>query len=245
MTTTQELAAVHAARRPTAYVRTTRTLTRSLVVMALWYLGTVLVLAVATVAVMVAVAEPTVSVVQFGRQSSAWFPFAIAVITVAAYLPAHVAAGMTREVFVRAALTAAVLLAIFYAVVFTAVTAVETAVYDAAGWQQMITDAGWFTEDAGDLGVVLLGQLVTIAVAQASGYLVAVVYQRVGGWWGTLALPLTAGPVLGVIALLSRWVEGDWLAPPARWAAAVAVGLATAAAFAVLARRFQMKPASS
>lgn len=241
MTMTDELAAVHAARRRSPVARSTRTMTRFLVHQAWWYLGIVLVLALGTYAVMLAIDEPTVSVVQFGRQSATWYPFAIAVLLASAHLPAHVAVGMTRASFVRGALLAALVMGAFYTAVFTGAMALEGVVYDAAGWQHRITDTSWFTRDPGDLGAVAAGMFAGVVVAHGSGYLVGVVYQRVGGWWGTLLLPLTAGPVLGVMALLSGWIDDDRLGVPLRWALVALVAAALAVAFAAVARRFALR----
>ncbi len=243
MTTTELLAGARSAGRVGATVRTVRTLTRFLLLQASWYLAIVLVLAVAAIAVMIAlVDEPSVSVVQFGRQSAVWYPFAIAATLHAAFLPAHVAVGMTRASFVRGALLAALVMAVLYSAVFTGAMALEAAVYDAAGWQHRITDGAWFTRDPGDLGAVAIAQLVSVMAAHCGGYLVAATYHRVGGWWGTALLPLTAGPVLGVVGLLSQWVDADLIAPGLRLALAVLATAALAAAFAALARRFAMKP---
>ncbi len=241
MTLIDELAAVHHDRLATPAARVTRTLARQMLVQLAWYLGIVVVLALATVGVMLVIDEPTVSVVQFGRQSGVWFPFAIAVIVASGSLPVHIAAGVTRSTFVRGALAAAVGVAVVYAVAFAGALALEGVAYDAVGWQHRITDAAWFSGDAGDIAAVAAGQFASVLVAQCSGYLVGVVYQRVGGWWGTLLLPFTAGPVLGVVALLSQWVDGDVLGAGPRWALAALLAVALAAAFAAVARRFPMR----
>ncbi len=240
MTIVDELDTARSRRGATPFARVTRTLTRQLAVQLAWYFGIMLVLALGTIAVMLAIDEPTVSVVQFGRQSAVWFPFAIAVIVGSTSLPVHIAAGVTRGTFVRGALAAAVILGVVYAVVFAAALALEGALYDAAGWQHRITDNAWFSSDAGDLVAVLVGQLLSVLVAQCSGYLVGVVYQRVGGWWGTLLLPVTAGPVLGVVALLSEWIDDDALDAVVRLPLAVLVAALLAAAFSAVARRFPM-----
>lgn len=243
MTITDQLAAVQRARLATPFARTTRTITRYLAIQAAWYLGIAVVLALVALAIMMAVTEPTVSIVQFGRQSSVWFPFAVAILLVAAYLPAHVSVGMTRATFVRAALVSALVIGVLYAAAFTGAMALESVVFDAAGWEHKIVDSAWFTRDPGDLTAVAVGQFLSVVVAQCSGYLVAVVYQRVSGVWATLLLPLTAGPVLGVVVLLSEWVDDDVAGSAARWAAAVLAAAVLAVAFARLAARFAMKPA--
>lgn len=241
MTIVDDLTAARRRRGATPVARATRTLTRQLTVQFAWYLGIVVVLALGTVVVMLAVDEPTVSVVQFGRQSAVWFPFAIAVIVGSTSLPVHIAAGVTRGAFVRAALAAAVILGVVYAVVFAGALAIEGALYDVAGWQHRITDNAWFSSDPDDLVAVLVGQFLSVVVAQCSGYLVGVVYQRVGGWRGTLLLPVTAGPVLGVVALLSQWIDGDALGAGVRLPLAVVLAALLAAAFSAVARRFPMR----
>ena len=85
---------------------------------------------------------------------------------------------------------------------------------------------------------MLVSTTLLFVVAYVSGLLVGMTYQRVGGWWGTLALPLTAGPVLLVFALFaqdagpfstSAWFGGD---QPLLVASAATLLIAGAMAFA-------------
>ena len=54
--------------------------------------------------------------VSFGRQAGIWFPFSLCVFIATTYVRVHIAAGMTRRTFVRAALAVALLVAVANAV---------------------------------------------------------------------------------------------------------------------------------
>src|SRR5690606_24801112 len=120
-----------------------------------------------------------------------WFPFSMGITTFAALHGPHIAAGMTRRAFARGTLLAVAVLAVAYAAVMAVLFAVEGVVYEANGWHQVISDDAWFPIPPTNPLVVGLWQLVVTLTAEVSGLLVAAVYQRLGGWWGTLALPLT------------------------------------------------------
>jgi hypothetical protein len=147
-------------------------------------------------------------------QGPRWFLFAMALIMVTGYLPAHVANGMTRRSFTAALGAAMAVTSAGYAVLWTLGYAVERLVFAARGWPTDLGSA--HLADGGLLGLGLEG-LALFVIYAASGMLVGATYYRGGGWWGTLTLPLTVGPALLAEALLS----GSRLAGvlPAAWSA--------------------------
>jgi hypothetical protein len=142
------------------------------------------------------------SIVAFSQQAALWFPFAMFIGVTAAYLPVHVATGLTRRTLSFGALVAAVVTGLVYGAVFGGLLLVERAVFGALGWQWRVLDS-YSAADTGPLAFVVASAL-TFVVAYVSGLLVCLTYQRVGGWWGTLALPLTAGPIFAVSALFAQ-----------------------------------------
>nr|WP_297429426.1 hypothetical protein [uncultured Actinotalea sp.] len=188
------------------------------------------------------ISQVELSIVQFGRQGFVWFPFAIAIGLATAYVPVHVAAGMTRRVMARASLLAGVLTGLTYAVVMTVALQAERAVYGAFGWPQRITDAAPLFEDTSQVGLILLDLSLLFVAAQLSGLLVGAVYYRFGGWRGTFALPLTVGPILAVPTLLT----GGWwdLGLPVRALLAVGVLALCATAYAVVLQGARIRPAT-
>lgn len=162
--------------------------------------------------------EVDTAVVLYARQGAIWFPFAQTIILLAAHLRVHLAAGMTRRSFVRASLVVAAGTGLGYAVVLTALAALERRVHDALGWDWRVADTVLATEQS-PTGLLLAELTLACVAANVAALLVGVVYQRAGGWWGTLALPLTAGPVVGVLLLLGGTHAGP---PPASgsWALA-------------------------
>lgn len=189
------------------------------------------------------ISQVELSIVQFGRQGFVWFPFAIAITLATAYVPVHVASGMTRRVLARASLLAGVLTGLTYAVVMTVALQAEGAVYDAVGWPQRITDTAPLFEQADQVGLVLLDLSLLFVAAQLSGLLVGAVYYRFGGWRGTVALPLTVGPVFAVPTLLTaEWWD---LGLPVRSLLAVGVLALCAAAYAVVLRGTRIRPVTT
>ena len=144
------------------------------------------------------------SIMQYARQGTLWFPFSMMIFLLSAGLTPHVAAGMTRRSFAAAATAVSLIVAAANALVLVGLLQVERAVYSAAGWTQSLTDGGLdLVSSTSDIGPLLAALVVTGAAATASGLVVGVVYYRAGGWWGTLTLPLTVGPILIVGQLLS------------------------------------------
>ena len=221
-------------RRSSPALRTARDLLAWFVQMGLVYWAIVLVAVVAVPFVVDRFGAVEVSIVWFARQSGIWFPFSVLIGVAATYPTVHVASGMTRRAYVRGALLAAVVLGTAFALVMSLLLEVERAWYGAMGWGWRLQD-GWFAPDEG-FGTVLLAYVATFVVANLSGVLVGTVYGAAGGWWGTLTLPLTVGPVFVVIALVDAgagWLPFADLLGAAR--AAELTPLAVAVVAAVLA----------
>lgn len=216
------------------WVRVTRWQLRLLLthVLAVWAVGVAVMIGV--IAVASQIGEMTVSAMGSAIHPLVWWPFVIAIIMSSAHLPVHLAHGMTRRACTWAVLAVGALL-------------VERVVYDRLGWTPALA-AGNVTGPlrSGELAFGAGLGLVFFA-AMLSGLLVGVVYYRVGGWWGTLALPLTLLPVLttSVLALgedqwrpISLTVADD---VTAGGAIAVALLVVSAAAFALLVRRLPVR----
>jgi hypothetical protein len=170
-------------------------------------------------------------------QGPRWFLFSMALILVTGYLPAHVASGMTRRSFAAALGVVMVVTATAYATLWTVGLAVERAVFTARGWPTGLR-AGDGVVLGDGLGGLALESLLMFVVYAASGAVVGATYYRAGGWWGTLTLPATVGPVLLAEAVLSGGFTGQGLAtlvPADRLAPAVAVVLVVLLAAALAA----------
>ncbi|MBD3778209.1 MAG: hypothetical protein IE923_02945 [Micrococcales bacterium] len=239
-------------RRRGPALRTARNLLRWFAPIAGIYAAIVVVVVVAVPLVVASVGHVEMSVVWFARQSGIWFPFSVLIGVAAAYPPVHVANGMTRRSYVRGALGAVVVIAAGLSVGMTAALLAERTWYRAMGWDWGLVD-GWFAPSEG-LVAVFVSYLATYLVAHLSGLLVGTVYAVGGGWWGTLTLPLTVGPVLLVATLVGD--GGDWrpfadvvggepgtgTPPLAVLAVATVLAVALAAAFSVLTRRRAIAP---
>jgi hypothetical protein len=160
------------------------------------HLGAWLWAVVAAVAVVLAVIQSRTGAIEGGTwqnvdQGPRWFLFAMSLIMVTGYLPAHVANGMTRRSFTAA---------------LTAVMAVTSAAYGLL-WTLGYLVEGLLSVGGPPAGVLALGLqgVLLFAVYAASGMLVGATYYRAGAWWGTLTLPLTVGPVL----LAEVWASGS------------------------------------
>lgn len=223
-------------------LRALRWLARTYLVVGAWFAGVILVLWAAALLVATRFGDVTVSLAQFSRQGTAWFPFSIGVTIFAGYHVAHVAAGMTRRSLGAATLLASAANAVGLGLLVTGLFALERVLYVANGWRQGVTDQGWFPGEASDLLAVLGWEVLVIAAAQVSGLLVAVTYQRTGPWRGTLALPFTAGPVVGLGWLLSRGVTAEWLTVEVRVGVTLLVTAAMAVVYLALLRGLQLRP---
>ena len=193
-----------------------------------------------------------VSVVSFGRQAGIWFPFSMHVVIATGYFRFHVATGMTRRTFWRASLVVAAAIAVLNGTLMATLLLVERLVHGWLGWGWVLQDAA-LDPSGGSWPTMLLDYGMTYLVANLSGLLVGIVYYALGsawgsvagGWWATLLLPLTAGPVFVVLGLVAS-VEGPWpdrltayILPSVGSAAAATFGMALlmAVAFALVARR--------
>ena len=209
---------IDTARRPgSSAVRATASwLLRMNLYLAAWFWGLVVVGVTLALVVVDQVGEVSNGLLAFSRQGAVWFPFSVFIGVTLAYLPVHVAAGLTRRSLALGSLVAAVGTALVYSVAYSALLLVERAVFGALGWQWRILDDMDGAET--DAGTMFAGTALLLVVAYVSGLLVGMTYQRVGGWRGTLALPLTAGPILLVFTLnaqdagpswTSEWFGGD------------------------------------
>jgi hypothetical protein len=151
--------------------------------------------AAVTIAVLAAVRTPEYSIVAFGRQGAIWFPFSVAIAVILGFVNVHVAMGQTRRALGRASVLAALTMAGVYAIGFVGILQAERAVYAVAGWQHEVLDDFTSALDTSQVGQLLALYLVSAASGQLCGLLCGVVYYRYGAFWGTLALPLTVGPV--------------------------------------------------
>jgi hypothetical protein len=192
-------------------------------------------------------AEVEISIFQFARHGALWTGFALAVLLTVAGLAAHVASGLTRAAFVRATVTLAVVVGVAYAVLAGVGLEIEGAVYAARGWPHAGLDG--FDPGAGLLATVPALALSFVA-GQVSGLLVGMAYYRLGGWWGTVVLPLTLSPIYLVGSPSLNTGQLQLLAPldlPAPAAAVVSVAVLAAAAFAyyLLARHVPIRKVQS
>ena len=205
------LAATPVARR-SATAHTVHRLGATLLRLGRWFWAiAVLVVAAANVVGWATTGSTDVSIAVYARQASTWFPFSLAIMVVAAYLRVHVASGMTRRTFVRAALLVQVAAGVGFALALTALVLLERAVHDALGWGSRITEVQ-IADETSPVGVLLLDLAVPFVMANVAGLLVGVVYLRGGAWWGTLTLPLTVGPlVVALYAPGARLLEAPGL----------------------------------
>ncbi len=230
---------------------TYRGMLRSQWSVARWAFLTVVVLAGVAVALLAAFGTPEVSVVGFARQGLIWFPFSMAIAVIVGFVNVHVAMGQTRRALGRAAVLTAVTLAVVYAAGLVAVLQAERAVYAVAGWEHVILDDLAFVSDTSQVGLLFGEYLVAAAAGQLCGLLCGLVYYRYGGLRGTLALPLTVGPVVLVQAGLSAdvpFLAGDLAVGTvggglARAALAVLVLAAVALAFQLILRTTPIRTA--
>ena len=175
-----------------------------------WFWTIAVVVSVLAIAIYALAADQvTTSVVAFGRQAIMWVPFSVFIGLTAVYLPVHVASGLTRRSLSRGSLVGALVTALLYGGGYALLLVAERATYAAFGWQWKIAEG--VTVNVGSsvayLVAFLVANAVTLVVAYVSGLLVAAVYLRGGGWWGTLTLPLTVGPLL-VLSSLLGWGTG-------------------------------------
>ncbi len=134
-------------------------------------------------------------------QAPRWFLFVMAIIVVAEGLGPHVAHGLTRRTFVAQHTAGLAVVAVVFGVLSLAVTLLERWFFDRLGWPHE-TVYGSHPVPTEPWAAVLLDHTLLLAVFALSGLAVGAVYYRWRGWIGTLALPLTVGPVVVAAAAL-------------------------------------------
>ncbi|MCK0111197.1 hypothetical protein MWU75_03465 [Ornithinimicrobium sp. F0845] len=186
--------------------------------------------------------QVTTSGVAFTHHGALWFPFSIAIILSVTYLPIHVANGMTRSSFTKAALAVNFIVGLLNAAIATAALLVEREIYDALGWVHGGNDGSGIPVFNGGVLTYALGLAILFLAGQVSGSLIGISYYRLGGWKGTFLLPLGLLP-LAAVGLLGlgqgvQWNPWSWTADIAPWGtvAAVLTLIAAGVAFHVLVR---------
>lgn len=224
------------------WARTVHRHLRVYVYLWLWFWAICIVGAAVAVVVTDRFGTVNVSVLQFVRNGPmVWFLFALGIIVSTTYLGVHVANGMTRRSFVIGGLVAGVVAALLHAVTGAALLLLEGALYDRMGWDHDAAPGEQYVRGVWETGVgpLLLDHTLTTAAGVLTGMLVGITYYRLGGWWATLALPLTMVPILYVMFATS-WSEAPfvpWDLPPVSAHVFGGVGsVAAAVAFALLAR---------
>ena len=230
---------------PPPLVRSLRWLVRAYGVLAVWFVGIFGTLWIGAVLVAAQFGPLEQSMAQFARQGSTWFPFSVSISVMTAYHAAHIAAGMTRRSLGAAMLVVSAAMSVLVSVVVTALFWIERLLYDSLGWRHSIIDQGWFPAPVDDLPAIFGWMFMFVTAAQVSGLLVALVYLRWGSWRGTISLPLTAGPLLGLWWVAARGVQEPWLTIGVRVGIIVTATAVMALAYLILLRRLQVRPPRS
>lgn len=188
-------------RLPAQWVRALRTTLRAYLTMWLWFWAVALTILVLVLLLVDRFATVEMSGAQHLRNGGVWFPFSIAIVMTAAHLPFLVSHGLTRRAYSCGVLFSSVLSSLLYAFSLSLVVVTERAVYGRLGWphtaQTDNPDAVGIWEHG--FGAMLLSYGLAVLAGHVCGLLVAVTYLRLGAWRGTLALPLTVGPVFLVL----------------------------------------------
>lgn len=178
--------------------------------------------------------QVTSSGVAFSHHGALWFPFSIAIILSVTYLPTHVANGMTRRSFSQAALVVSLFVGVLNGTIATVALLVEREIYRSLGWFHGRGDGSDVELFHGGVLTYGFGLALLFVAGQLSGALVGIAYYRLGGWTGTLALPLCLLP-LGAVGLFGlgregQWNPWGWTADLAPWGTVAAIGVLVAAA---------------
>lgn len=199
-------------RRAAQWQRSSWILLRTHLARAGWFL---LLAVVASAAIIFAVSRfitPQMSALQFTFQGVLWFQFAMMITVFFGYADAHVANGMTRRSFTVGSLVAAFGAALSYGLMISLLLVAEGWIYGRLGWLHGLSDERVEVLASG-LWPYVWGAIVLFFVADLSGLLVSATYHRIGGWWGTLCLPLTMAPLLLVSTLVldrrTQWTLWD------------------------------------
>lgn len=172
---------------------------------------------------------------EFVGQPLRWILFASGIVMALA-VPVVVAHGITRRTITRALSVVVGILAIAAGLYMAAGYLAEWAVYTAVDLPLVLGDGHLFTATT-QVHLVVAEYTLASAGYLISGWLTAMCYYRLGGFWGTLCLPLTLLPLVGVEAALitSTWVlnvvwvifTGDMYDPvPQPFPAPLRIGLA-------------------
>ncbi len=174
--------------------------------------ATVVLVVVVLTTVLVRVGELRGSTLGLVGAAPRWFGFTMILVVTAGGVGPFVAQGLTRRAVVEVAAVVTAATALATTVVWVALSVLEHAVFRAQGWPTAVE--GHAYTDSGQLTPLALEMLLAMLVYGTSGSLVAATYYRVGGWWGTLALPLTVGPAVVADTLVSTaWhgmVSDEW-----------------------------------
>ncbi len=129
-----------------------------------------------------------------------WVAFAVGIISVAALLAIHVAAGGTRRALGRGVVRGALPGAAVFGVLTAALAVAEQRLYTAL--DRPWTDVGPFAVDSvAGLTTTAVGETLVIVTYVTVGAAVAVGYRRAGPWRGTvLAVPLLLPAVVVDVA---------------------------------------------
>jgi hypothetical protein len=177
-----------------------------------WLWGLLAVIAVVLTTVLARVDRVRTSTWEMLDQGPKWFLFAMGIMVVTGWFGPHVANGMTRRSFTAVTVAVTAATATGYAVAGAIGFLAERAVFAARGWPLELESEHLFSA-TDQVGAVVLELTVLGLVYGLSGLLVGAVYYRTGGWWGTLTLPLTVGPVLVAEGLLRTGWVGTVLRP--------------------------------
>lgn len=218
-----------------------------------WYAGIVVVL-IAAQAVIASRTGSDGQIMQGAAYGARWYAFSVAIGLAMMLIEPSIAHGVTRRELWLGVTTAVLIAAVALTVVVMAGFYAEGLVADVIGYDRGQDYLPPLADPFASPLVAAAGYAVTYAVHLTSGVLVAVVYYRVGGWYGTLLLPLTVGLPLSVpqAALgtdwgppLLSWLGLDWT-PAVAWTLVVcaATAAATTAAHYLVVRAMPVKPVS-
>lgn len=229
--------------RPPQWIRSGRWLLEGTMYMMLWGWAIAIVLVAAILAIVNRYTGIEMSGFAFSHQGMLWYPFSIAVMFAAMHLPVHVANGMTRRSFIKAAIFTNVVVGIANAAFTMVGLLVERVIYNQLGWFHGRTDGEGMDLFENGIWSYALGLALLFVGGMLSGMIVGISYYRFGAW-ATLMLPLTLFPIFGTAILgldqASQWAPWD-VELLGYWPGASLVGVlvlaVSCAAFALMVRR--------
>lgn len=182
-------------RRPAQWQRAAKIQLGLLLNRGMWFFSIATFFMALSIVVVSRFGDPSLSFVQFAYQGTLWFQFAMMVAVFVWYATVHVANGLTRRSLTIGSLMAGLGSALFYAITITALLLIERFVFDQFGWSHLAADgSGEVLADGA--WAYFYGAFLMFIASNLSGLLVVATYSRVGGWRGTLFLPLTVSPLL-------------------------------------------------